>query len=153
MKLIEAVADKDFQEAGLLFLEYSKGLGIDLCFQHFEEELKSLPMMYGRPEGILFLIRINDDAVACTGVRNIGANVAELKRMYVREAYRKTGMAQSLLNASLAFAKEAGYEKIRLDTLNTMLPAIALYEKNGFRKIPAYYFNPEPTAVYFEKVL
>jgi putative acetyltransferase len=153
MKLIEAVANEDFQEAGLLFLEYAKGLGIDLCFQHFDEELKMLPVMYGRPEGVLFLIRMDDDAVACTGVRNIGENVAELKRMYVREACRKKGIAQKLLDASLQFAKEAGYKKIRLDTLNTMLPAIALYEKNGFQKIPAYYFNPEPTAIYFEKVL
>ena len=153
MMLIEATTTEDFNEAALLFLEYANGLGIDLGFQQFKEELKTLPIMYRRPTGILYLMRVNNESVACTGVRKIGENIAELKRMYVREAYRKMGVAQKLLDASLLFAKEAGYEKIRLDTLDTMLPAMTLYEKNGFQKIPAYYFNPEPTAVYFEKAL
>ena len=73
--------------------------------------------------------------------------------MYVRPELQHKGIGTLLLQSALRFAKEAGYKKIQLDTLNTMLPAINLYKKNGFYEIPAYYFNPEPTAVYFEKTL
>jgi ribosomal protein S18 acetylase RimI-like enzyme len=87
------------------------------------------------------------------GVRKIDESIAELKRMYVKPLYQRNGIGQSLLNESLTFAKAAGYNKIRLDTLEHMVPAMNLYLNNGFYKIESYYFNPEPNAVYFEKQL
>lgn len=151
MSLKIATLPEDFEQAQLLFQEYSQWLGIDLCFQHFEKELQELPVMYGPPRGILLLCQKHRQPVACVGVRAIDDHVAELKRMYVQPSYRKMGIAQDMLNAALEFAVMAGYEKIRLDTLESMLPAMSLYEKNGFVKIPAYYFNPEENAVYYEK--
>jgi putative acetyltransferase len=79
--------------------------------------------------------------------------VAELKRMYVNPDYRRRGVAQQLMDVSLTFAKQAGYQTVRLDTLCTMIPAMTLYRKNGFMEISAYYHNPIETAVYFEKSL
>lgn len=153
MQRIEAITAEDFEKAKALFREYAQWLNIDLCFQEFEKELTILSSMYGRPKGVLFLFLQNYEPVACVGVRQIDENIAELKRMYVRPAYRRVGIAQELLDASLIFAKTAGYTAIRLDTLDTMHSAMGLYEKNGFMKISAYYNNPEKNAVYYEKRL
>jgi putative acetyltransferase len=153
MKRIEATLPEDFEMAKTLFNEYAQWLNIDLGFQDFNKELAALTSMYSRPKGVLFIVHNNDEPIACVGVRPIDENIAELKRMYVRPAYRGVGIAQDLLDASLGFAKDAGYDAIRLDTLDTMHPAMNLYEKNGFVKIPAYYFNPEENAVYYEKGL
>lgn len=153
MRRIEATTSEDFEKAKLLFREYAAWLNIDLCFQDFEKELNDLKAMYSRPKGVLFIVQDNNEPIACVGVREIGENIAELKRMYVRPPYRKNGIAQELLDVSLAFAKDSGYRAIRLDTLDTMHPAMNLYEKNGFVKIPAYYFNPEENAVYYERGL
>ena len=143
----------EYRVAADLFQEYANWLGIDLGFQKFEDELLSLQTMYGPNHGTIILCKSDNEYIACVAVRPIDDKTAELKRMYVKPDFHRKGIGEELLRLSLAFAKKAGYEKARLDTLNTMLPAMNLYKKNGFLEIPAYYFNPEPTAVYFEKSL
>ena len=91
--------------------------------------------------------------MACVGVRRFADEIGEIKRMYVKPAYRRKGIAEELLKKALEFATKAGYHKVVLDTLDTMTPAMNLYMKKGFEKVPAYYHNPEPGAVYFEKEL
>ena len=145
--------EDEYRIAANLFKEYAAWLGIDLGFQKFEDELLSLRKMYGPPHGTIILCKDDHEFVACVAVRPIDDKIAELKRMYVKPAFQRKGIGEELLRLSLSFAKNAGYEKARLDTLNTMLPAMSLYKKNGFQEIPAYYYNPEPTAVYFEKTL
>ena len=145
--------DDDYKIAALLFNEYANWLKIDLSFQKFDDELLSLKSMYGPSKGTIILCKSENEFIACVAVRPIDENIAELKRMYVRPSFQGIGIGEKLLELSLSFAKEAGYKKARLDTLNTMTPAMNLYIKNGFYKIPAYYYNPEPTAVYFEKEL
>ncbi len=145
-----ATTPSDYHSAATLFQEYAAWLGINLCFQQFDEELNVLPVMYGNPEGALFLISANNVDVACVGVRKIGEQTAELKRMFVKDEFRGKGYGQLLLDAAIAFAREAGYQKIQLDTLRTMTPAMNLYKKNKFVEIPAYYHNPIESAVYFE---
>ena len=145
--------EEEYAHAAILFKEYADWLHIDLSFQHFDEELTALKRMYAAPQGTIILCKKEKMHIACVAVRPINAEIAELKRMYVKSDYQHNGIGQTLLKKSIKFAKEAGYQKIRLDTLNTMIPAMNLYEKNGFNKIPAYYNNPEPTAVYFEKQL
>jgi len=150
---ITASTEKEYDIARILFREYAQWLNIDLSFQQFEEELLTLKKMYSSPLGTIILCKYFEEFVGCIAVRPIGLATAELKRMYVNSKYQKRGIGQSLLTRSLLFAQKAGYTKVRLDTLQTMTPAIALYKKNGFEIIPPYYFNPETTAVYFEKVL
>ena len=142
-----------YRVAATLFKVYAEWLGIDLGFQNFEDELLSLQKMYRPPHGTIILCKDDHEFVACVAVRPIHDKIAELKRMYVKPNFQRKGLGEELLRLSLAFAKNAGYKKARLDTLNTMLPAMSLYKKNGFKEIPAYYYNPEPTAVYFEKSL
>ncbi len=140
----------EYEAAMKLFLEYSNWLNIDLSFQKFDEELKILKTMYGPPHGCIILCKHENDFVACVAVRKIDEGVAELKRMYVKPDFQRMGIGENLLKLSISFANENGYKTIKLDTLNTMTPAMNLYAKHGFVETEAYYFNPEPTAVYFE---
>jgi putative acetyltransferase len=149
-KIIKATTQEHYHAAIALFKEYATWLNIDLAFQNFDTELIQLPKMYGEPLGIILLNTNKDLYTGCIAVRNKGEKIAELKRMYVQPAYRKNGVAKELLQQAILFAKNAGYKKIRLDTLATMTPAINLYKQFGFYEIPAYYFNPESNAVFFE---
>lgn len=152
-ELIHITTDEEYAVAASLFSEYAEWLKIDLCFQHFSEELENLRVMYSPPTGTIILSRKDDTYNGCVAVRKIDHETAELKRMYVRPRFQKQGTGTSLLTAALEFAKKAGYKRIRLDTLNTMTPAIKLYKQYGFYEIHAYYYNPEITAMYFEKLL
>lgn len=153
MQLIQISTEEQYTAAAQLFQEYAAWLGVDLCFQGFEEEVKDLQKMYSLPVGGIILCEINGKFVGCVGVRRIDDQRAELKRMYVQPQQQQKGIGTALLENALELAKECGYEKIQLDTLNTMTPAMNLYLKNGFVEIPAYYHNPIETAVYFEKIL
>ena len=149
-KIVIANTDEEYAAASQLFQEYAAWLGIDLCFQSFDEELLKLKEMYGLPTGAILLYK--DEAFAgCVAIRNKGAQIAELKRMYLKPGFQKRGIGKALLEKALELAKELGYKKIRLDTLASMTSAINLYKAAGFYNIEAYYFNPEPNALYFEK--
>lgn len=136
--------------ARALFEEYAAGLGVDLSFQDFDRELAELPGEYVPPEGRLLLAFDGDDAAGCVAVRPFGPGVAELKRLYVRPAYRGTGLGRRLSEAAIDAAREAGYERIRLDTLPAMTAARALYRDLGFEEIEAYRPNPVHGTTYFE---
>ena len=145
--------EEEFIEAAKLFQEYAAWLNVDLSFQRFDEELQNLKIMYASPLGGIILCKQNNEYIGCIAVRPQEDNIAELKRMYIKQAYRRSGIGSELLQQSLTLATKAGYKKIRLDTLNTMTPAMNLYKTIGFYTIPACYYNPEQTAVYFEKEL
>lgn len=136
--------------ARALFEEYAAGLGVDLSFQDFDRELAELPGEYVPPEGRLLLAFDGDDAAGCVAVRPFGPGVAELKRLYVRPGYRGTGLGRRLSEAAIDAAREAGYERIRLDTLPAMTAARALYASLGFEEIEAYRPNPVHGTTCFE---
>jgi ribosomal protein S18 acetylase RimI-like enzyme len=143
----------EYAAAAALFSEYAQWLGIDLGFQQFDKELQELDKMYAAPSGGIILCRSGNDFVGSVAVRKIDDEMAELKRMYVQPTFRHKAVGKALLERSLELAKEYKYRVIRLDTLSNMLPAISLYKKYGFYEIAAYYHNPNPSAVYFEKQL
>ncbi len=153
VEIIKANSDIDFKEASILFQEYATWLNIDLSFQHFEEELMHLKEMYAFPEGAILLSKQENIFTGCVAVRKQALDIAELKRMYIKPNNRKAGIGAALLKKAIEMAKEIGYKKIRLDTLDNMHPAINLYKKAGFYQIEQYYFNPEKNALFFEKVL
>lgn len=144
---------EEYAAAANLFQEYANELSIDLCFQQFDQELLSLNTMYAPPMGCIVLCKVNDAFVGSIAVRPQSTGVAELKRMYIQPDHRRRGIGKTLLTKALTFATHAGYKAVRLDTLHTMLPAMQLYQQHGFYTIPAYYHNPESTAVFFEKEL
>jgi putative acetyltransferase len=148
-----AASGGDVALARELFLEYERSLGISLCFQNFAEEVATLPGPYAPPDGRLLLAWQGDGLAGCVALRKIGDGVAEMKRLYVRLAFRGTGLGRKLAAAALEEAKAAGYGAVRLDTLATMREAQALYRSMGFREIPAYNEHPVEGTRFLEKRL
>ena len=139
------------EEVRALFLEYARSLGFSLCFQGFDEELRALPGMYAPPRGRLLLATEDDAPAGCVGLHEWDAQVAEMKRLYVRPTFRGRGLGRVLTDAALAEARALGYRSVRLDTVPSLMqPAIALYRELGFREIPPYRENPIPGALYLE---
>jgi GNAT superfamily N-acetyltransferase len=134
-----------------LFREYAEALAVDLCFQDFEAELRDLPGRYSPPRGIILLAAGPDDEMAgCAAVRPIDAEVCEMKRLFVRPPFRRWGLGRRLAEATLAFARNARYHTMRLDTLRRLGPALELYRDLGFREAAPYYENPIDDVVYME---
>jgi GNAT superfamily N-acetyltransferase len=136
-----------------LFREYADGLGVDLCFQGFDEELATLPGKYAPPDGRLLLARDGAAVMGCVGLRRVDATTGEVKRLYVRPAARGRGLGGELARRVVAAAREIDYRRLVLDTLEPMAEARRLYGVLGFREIPAYYANPLAGVIYMELVL
>lgn len=137
-----------------LFQEYAVSLGIDLCFQQFDAELVGLPGDYAAPRGTLLLARVGGETAGCCALRPLDnadyPNAAEMKRLYVRKAFRGFGLGRQLAEAALDAARQAGYACVLLDTLDEMESARALYTDLGFVEVPPYYHNPIPGAHYLK---
>lgn len=141
-----------------IFREYAAALGVDLCFQHFEEELVALPGDYApAANGALLLARVDGEVAGCGALRALNdvdyANACEMKRLYVRPAYRRLGLGRMLAQALMDQALRAGYSVMLLDTLDDMEAARGLYAALGFEEIPPYYFNPIAGAHYLKAEL
>jgi GNAT superfamily N-acetyltransferase len=144
----------DMETAEALFREYATGIGIDLDYQDFEEELESLPGTYAPPKGVLLFVELGGTAVGCVAVRPLHAtNFCEMKRLYVRDTARGTGAGRILAEAAIAEGKRMKYDAMRLDTLSTMAAALSLYRGLGFKEIPAYYETPITNTVFMHKDL
>lgn len=124
--------------ARALFREYEKAIGIDLEYQGFTAELDALPAPYVPPGGALLIAHAGSDVAGCVGLRPSDATTGEMKRLYVRPAYRNVGLGKRLVEAVIQAAGRAGYRELRLDTLCSMLPAQALYRRLGFVEIAEY---------------
>ncbi len=140
----------DLGLAGALLREYAESLGIDLGFQDFAAELATLPGKYAPPAGEMLLACAADGAaLGCVALRPFeGAEICEMKRLYVRPEGRRLGLGHALVSAVIAAAEARGYREMRLDTLPSMSAARDLYRRFGFREIPAYYHNPVPGTAY-----
>jgi ribosomal protein S18 acetylase RimI-like enzyme len=140
-----------------IFREYAASLGVDLCFQGFDAELASLPGEYASPGGALLLATVGGEVAGCGALRALAdvdyANACEMKRLYVRPAFRRFGLGRVLALALLDRGVQAGYSVMLLDTLDDMEAARGLYASLGFEEIPPYYFNPIPGAHYLKAAL
>ncbi|MCP4327788.1 MAG: GNAT family N-acetyltransferase [Alphaproteobacteria bacterium] len=140
----------EISEIRSLFLEYAESLNFDLCFQGFDEEVATLPGRYAAPDGELFLATVDRAYAGCIGARPIGDGICEMKRLYVRPAYRGVGLGRILACRIIDWARRAGYQAMRLDTVDTMVAAKALYRDLGFHPVAAYYDNPADQLEYYE---
>ncbi len=140
-------------EARRLMEDYQTELGVDLCFQQFDEEMATLPGRYGPPDGALLLVSVDGRYVGCGALRDLGGGIVEVKRMYLAPEVRGQGTGKRLLAELLTKARELGYQTARLDTLRRLAPAVKLYEDAGFKRIAPYNPNPEDDIVYYELAL
>ncbi len=136
-----------------MFLEYQDEIGVNLCFQSFDEEMATLPGAYGPPMGCLMLVFSDGELAACGGLRPLEEGICELKRIYVRPAFRRLGIAVRLSMKLMTFGIEQSYSVCRLDTLRRLAGAVEMYAGLGFKVIEAYNYNPEPDIVYMERRL
>jgi carbonic anhydrase len=138
-----------FAMARGLIQEYADWLGVDLCFQNYDEELANLETVYGPPTGRLYLATKDGDAAGCIGLRALAPGEGELKRLYVRPAYRGLGLGKTLVDRSIEAAREIGYMLLRLDTWPPRMPeAQEMYRRLGCVETPPYYHNPVPGVVF-----
>jgi ribosomal protein S18 acetylase RimI-like enzyme len=146
----DAHEGKALAAARQLFQEYAASLDISLCFQGFDEELASLPGKYAPPRGRLLLAWRGNESAGCVALRPLEPDTCEMKRLYVRPAYRTGGVGRLLAERVIHEAATAGYRRMRLDTLPIMEPALQLYRRLGFREIAPYTANPVKGAVFLE---
>ena len=137
-----------------IFREYALSLPIDLGFQGFEQELATLPGDYASPRGALLLATVDGVVAGCCALRPLDAsdyaNASEMKRLYVRSAFRGFGLGRELASHTLDVARQVGYSHVLLDTLDEMETARSLYFELGFEEIPPYYHNPIAGAHYLK---
>ena len=135
-----------------LFLEYADELQENLCFQSFDAEVKDPLKKYGPPKGALFIAYWNEEPAGCIALQPLADDgVCEMKRLYVKPAFRKYGIGRSLVEQLIAESHQLGYAAMRLDTLERLKPAITLYTSLGFENTQAYNENPLSGVVYMEK--
>ncbi|KAF1044849.1 GNAT family N-acetyltransferase [Xylophilus sp.] len=157
VELIHPSEPEHWEAVRAIFREYAGTLTVSLDFQDFEEELRTLPGEYAPPRGTLLLASVDGEIAGCCALRpadNVDyADACEMKRLYVRRAFRGFGLGRQLAEAALDAARRAGYDSVLLDTLDEMEAARALYEDLGFSEIPPYYHNPIAGAHYLRAVL
>nr|WP_202396741.1 MULTISPECIES: GNAT family N-acetyltransferase [Delftia] len=145
---------EDWDEVRQIFREYAASLDVDLQFQDFEAEIADLPGDYAAPRGHILLARVDGAVAGCCALRPLDncdyANAAEMRRLFVRKAFRGFGLGRQLAEAMLDVARQAGYDHVLLDTLDDMESARALYVDLGFEEIPPYYHNPIAGAHYLK---
>lgn len=152
LRVADADSPDDLAAIRALFLDYQADLGIDLCFQGFAEELATLPGAYAEPSGLLMLATVGGAPAGCCAFRPLvnsdHLNACEMKRLFVRQAFRGLGLGRQLVEQIMTRATLAGYTTMLLDTLSDMEAARALYQEVGFIEVAPYYHNPLPGAHY-----
>ena len=149
--ITQAQTSDHIETARLLFREYEAWLGMDLCFQGFENEVANLPGKYAPPEGRLLLAYIDGKPAGCIALRKIGEGICEMKRLFVRGEFRGHKLGLTLVERIIHDARDVGYSKMRLDTHPPKMgKAVKLYESHGFRAIAPYYDNPHEDVLFME---
>ncbi|MFG6446697.1 GNAT family N-acetyltransferase [Roseateles sp. BYS180W] len=142
------------EDARDILLDYARSLKVDLCFQNYDQELATLPGEYAEPAGVLLLAYVDGQVAGCGGFRPLAdvdyPNACEMKRLYVRSAFRRFGLGRVLAQALIDRAQAQGYSCMLLDTLDDMEAARDLYDTLGFVEVPPYYYNPIPGAHYLK---
>jgi putative acetyltransferase len=147
----QAESPRQIAQARELFLEYAQSLGFSLCFQNFDQELAGLPGDYAPPEGRLLLAECEGQLAACVALHKLDRGVCEMKRLYLRPQFRGKGLGRAVAERTIAEARQIGYERMRLDTVEpVMKDAVEMYRKLGFKEIAPYRPNPIAGAMYME---
>ena len=151
LSMTQASTPAQIAQVRELFLEYAQSLGFSLCFQNFDQELAGLPGDYSPPNGRLLLAAYEGQVAGCVALHKLEPGICEMKRLYLRPAFRGKGLGRKLAEVILEEARSIGYERLRLDTVGpVMKDAVALYRTLGFREIAPYRANPMEGTLYLE---
>ena len=148
---MQAESPAQIAQARELFLEYQKSLGIELCFQNFEQEVANLPGHYTPPDGRLLLAYFDGQLAGCVALHRWEPGICEMKRLYLRPAFRGRGLGRAIAEGIISEARDIGYQRMRLDTIGPIMKdAVEMYRKLGFREIAPYRPNPVEGTMYME---
>ncbi len=153
IKITPCASSEDFSSAMEITRAYIDWLDLDLGFQDIDSEFTTFDKMYGPPEGMFLLCHVEGELAGGVGLRKLGDDICEMKRLYVYPQHNNKGVGKALCFELIRQAKDLGYTSMRLDTLVSMNAAQGLYKSFGFKEIEAYRFNPDPGAIYMELVL
>jgi len=154
LNIRHAESPEEIEIVRRIFREYEAWLGMDLCFQGFEEELRTLPGKYAMPDGRLFLAFADGRPAGCIAMRKLEDRICEMKRLYLRAEARGLGLGTMLVEKLIEDARTLGYQKMRLDTYPPKMgKAVSIYESHGFYPISPYYANPHEGVSFLEKAL
>lgn len=155
-----ALEASDIEAARALFREYVDAFSQDADFamylgqQGFAAEVAGLPGIYAPPSGVILLAWEEGAPAGCVACKPLDPpRVCEMKRLYVRPAFRGRRVGEHLIRGVLVAGQSMGYQRMRLDTLPSMPAAQRLYARFGFREIPAYVDNPVWGARFMELAL
>jgi putative acetyltransferase len=147
----QAESPQQIAQARQLFLEYAQSLGFSLCFQNFDEELSGLPGDYAPPHGRLLLAEYEGQLAGCVALHKLDSGICEMKRLYLCPQFRGKGLGRRLADRIITEARQIGYQRMRLDTVEpVMKDAVAMYRKLGFKEIAPYRPNPMAGTIYME---
>ena len=150
-QIFQVTTREHVEEVRRLFVEYGDSLSFSLCFQSFDAELAGLPGDYAPPSGRLLLVESDGQPAGCVALHRLEDGVCEMKRLYVRPAFRGRKLGLALAKTAIAEARAVGYTRMRLDTIAaSMKEAVAMYRRLGFVEIPPYRPNPIESALYME---
>ena len=151
LTLLQVESDTQIAQARELFLEYQKSLGIELCFQNFEQEVANLPGHYVPPDGRLLLAYFDGQLAGCVALHQWEPGICEMKRLYLRPSFRGKGLGRVIAERIISEARDIGYQQMRLDTIGPIMKdAVEMYRKLGFREIAPYRPNPVEGTMYME---
>jgi putative acetyltransferase len=153
LELIDSAQHAQLPALRELLLEYQRHIGVDLCFQSFEEEMEELPGSYAPPDGRLYVALMDGAVAGCIALRRHDTQTAEMKRLFVRPVFHGQGLGKQLAEHIVQDARQIGYQRILLDTLPSMQAAQAMYERLGFADAPAYVYNPVAGVRYMQLAL
>ena len=137
-----------FTEYTRMLVSHDPSFQIYLDIQHYEDEIRDLKAKYGQPEGRLYLALWEGEAAGCIALRKLDEQRCEMKRLYVRPAFRGHRIGDALVDRILQDARAIGYRHMLLDTLPFLESAIHMYQKRGFYEIPCYNDSPMDNSIY-----
>ena len=157
LSIVQAKTPEEIATARELMVEYATRLGVDLCFQGFEEEMRALPGKYAPPSGRLLLALWDGKPAGVIALRSMGEKtegLCEMKRLFVRPEFRGHGIGRTLAERVIAEAAGIGYKRMRLDSMpGKMDSAIAMYRELGFTETEPYYKTPVSQTLFMELAL
>src|SRR3984957_11213983 len=151
LTFVEANSAPQIAQARELFLEYAQSLGFSLCFQNFDQELAELPGDYAPPAGRLLIAEYDAQLAGCVALHKLDSAICEMKLIFLRPQFRGKGIGRLLAERIIAEARQIGYQRMRLDSVEpVMKDAVAMYRRFGFKEIAPYRPNPNPGVLYLE---
>ncbi len=150
IQLSRCSTEQDFDIAKSITSDYISWLNIDLSFQNTKKEYDEFAVMYSPPDGCYIYLKNEEEIIGGVAFRKLEQGICEMKRLFVYPPFHGSGFGKLLSEAIIKQAKEYGYKRMRLDTIDRLHNAITIYRKLGFYEITQYRDNPDKTAKFME---